>query len=289
MEMKTYSIGRRNFIQNSLLGAASAALALQGSCVSKDSAPATSLQPVELQLGLASYSLRKFSAIDTMHMCRKAGLPNICLKSMHLPLESDDETIRSTVAMFREGGVNPYACGVVYMNSEAEVEQAFHYASTAGMNVIVGVPAYNLLPMVSQMVSEYDIKLAIHNHGPGDELYPTPESIYQRIADLDQRIGICHDIGHTLRLGIDPTAETRKYFDRIHDVHIKDIDKASPEGDTVEIGRGVIDIPSILDFLAAEQYVGIVSFEYEKDENDPLPGLCESVGYVKGVMRMLNS
>jgi sugar phosphate isomerase/epimerase len=134
------------------------------------------------------------------------------------------------------------------------------------------------------MVKQYDINVAIHNHGPGDKVYPTPASAYEKIKDLDGRIGLCNDIGHTCRSGVDPAASAEKYADRLLDVHIKDVSAGVPQGSTVEVGRGVIDIPKFLRTLVKIDYAGIVSFEYEKDENDPLPGLSESVGYVRGAM-----
>jgi inosose dehydratase len=137
------------------------------------------------------------------------------------------------------------------------------------------------------MVKQYDIKVAIHNHGPGDEVYPTPASAYELIKDLDPRIGLCNDVGHTCRSGIDPAVSAAKYADRLLDVHMKDVSAAVREGHTVEVGRGVIDIPKFLRTLVKINYQGIVSFEYEKDENDPLPGLSESVGYVRGVLAVI--
>ena len=73
----------------------------------------------------------------------------------------------------------------------------------------------------------------------------------------------------------------------MHDIHIKDEDKADPSGKPCELGHGVIDIPGFLKMLLDENYSNIVSFEYEKDGKDPLPGLAESVGYVRGVLKML--
>ncbi|MCK5467686.1 MAG: sugar phosphate isomerase/epimerase, partial [Cyclobacteriaceae bacterium] len=177
-----------------------------------------------------------------------------------------------------------YGGGVIYMKSKEQVDQAFEYAKNAGMSVIVGVPEHELLEYTNDKIKQYDIKVAIHNHGPGDETYPSPESVYEKIKDLDSRFGLCMDIGHTQRIGIDPTEAAKKYFSRLFDIHIKDVDKAKEDGKTVEIGRGVIDIPKFLKLLVDRRYEGVVSFEYEKDAEDPLPGLSESVGYVKGCL-----
>jgi sugar phosphate isomerase/epimerase len=170
------------------------------------------------------------------------------------------------------------------MQNEQEVERAFQYAQTAGMRIIIGVPNHELLNMVNKMVAKHNIKVAIHNHGPGDRLYPTPESAYVRIKNLDPRIGLCIDVGHTQRCGIDPSDSALKFADRLLDVHIKDVNSATREGGTIEIGRGVIDIPKFLRTLIKLDYKGSVSFEFEKDGKDPLPGVAESVGYVRGVL-----
>ena len=152
------------------------------------------------------------------------------------------------------------------------------------MTTIIGVPKHELLALVNKKVQEYDIKVAIHNHGPGDKVYPTPRSAYERITELDKRVGLCIDIGHTQRAGEDPSEAAEKFADRLLDVHIKDVSASTVEGKTVEMGRGVIDIPRFVKTLLKINYADVVSFEYEKDEQDPLPGVAESVGYVRGVL-----
>ena len=240
------------------------------------------------ELGLASYSLREFTLDETLQMTIRLGLKNIAFKSMHLPLDSNEDQIKEVVLKVREAGLNLYGAGVIYMANEEEVNRAFEYAQTAGLKVIIGVPEHDLLPLVEKKVKAYDIKLAIHNHGPGDNRYPSPESAYEKIKNMDSRMGLCLDIGHTQRIGIDPGKAAIQFMDRLHDVHIKDVDKSAAEGRTVEIGRGIIDIPSFLTALNKGNYSGKVSFEYEKDGNDPLPGLAESVGYVRGCLDMIN-
>ncbi len=236
------------------------------------------------ELGMASYTLRSFKLDDTIAMTNRVGLKNIALKSMHLPMNSSVDEIKAVATKVKAAGLNLYGCGVVYMKSEAQVNEAFAYAKAAGMTTIIGVPSHDLLPLVDKKVKEYDIKVAIHNHGPGDKVYPSPKSIYEKVKDFDERIGICMDIGHTVRIGEDPVKDATRYAKRLHDVHIKDVTAAKASGSTVQIGRGIIDIHGFLGALYKQKYSGYVSFEYEKDGNDPLAGLAESVGYVRGVM-----
>jgi inosose dehydratase len=136
-------------------------------------------------------------------------------------------------------------------------------------------------------VQEYNIPVAIHNHGPDNPLFPTPQSAYERIASLDRRLGLCMDVGHTQRSGVDPAESAEKYFDRLFDVHIKDVSAPTAQGRTVEIGRGVIDIPKLLRTLKRLGFKGTLALEFEKDEKDPLPGCAESIGYLRGAIAAL--
>ena len=273
--------GRRNFIKI-------AGLAIPGTFITKilGGSPLM-IKDNKIKLGIASYTFREFSLEDTLKMTNKVGMSYIALKSMHLPLDYTNDEILSVKSEVEKAGIKLYGAGVVYMKSEEEVENAFRYAKAAGMKTIIGVPNHDLLDLVENKVKATDIQVAIHNHGPGDDLYPSPESIIEKIKNRDKRIGMCMDIGHTQRIGLDPAKEALKYFDRLLDVHLKDVDKSTPEGDTVEIGRGVIDIQAFLKVLLENHYSGVASFEYEKDGKDPLAGLAESIGYVNGVLSLL--
>lgn len=278
---------RREFLK--WTGTATAAAAF-GPCLrssARSQEAEAEAKEARFKLGMASYSFREFGLNLTLDMTKRLGLKHICFKSFHLPLGSSPDEIRSASIKTQEAGLDLYGCGVVYMTSEAEINRTFDYAKTAGMRVIIGVPNHELLSAVNDGVKKYNIQLAIHNHGPGDELYPTPGSVYERIAGLDPRVGLCLDVGHTQRSGVDPAETVLKFSDRLLDVHIKDVTESSPAGGPVEIGRGVVDIPSVLKALVRIGYRGMVSIEYEKDGRDPLPGAAESVGYVRGVLSML--
>ncbi len=271
---------RRQFFQTS--GAA-----VLAGCLSSVSAAQANPQKNPLILGMASYTFRKFSLEQAVAMTQTAGVNKICLKSMHLPLEGSAAEIKTAADRVRRAGLDLYGAGVIYMANEAQVHQAFAYAQAAGLRLIVGVPEYELLALCEQKVKETGVILAIHNHGPGDQRYPSPADVYERVKKLDQRIGLCMDIGHTMRIGQDPAEAAKKYFDRLYDVHIKDVSAPSKEGRTVEIGRGVIHFPRLIKTLTKLKYQGVLALEYEKNENDPLPGAAESIGYVRGVIDAL--
>ena len=273
---------RRNFLQ--AVGVGAACLAGTGRCLAQVGSAGKKKSQAKFELGLASYTLREFNLEDTLAMTKRVGLKYICFKDFHLAMNSTPAQIETTVQKVKDAGLVLYGGGVIKMKKEDQINQAFEYAKTAGMKVIIAAPSPEMLPMIEKKVKQYDIKVAIHNHGPGDDLFPTPTAVLEHIKNLDMRIGMCHDIGHTKRYGSDPIAETKLCGARLHDVHIKDVSAANKNGHGVEVGRGVIDIAMFLKTIIKMDYDGIVSFEYEKDAKDPLAGLAESVGYVKGVL-----
>jgi sugar phosphate isomerase/epimerase len=235
-------------------------------------------------VGMAGYTFLKFSVEKTIEMMKRIGVTNLSLKDFHMPMKSTQAQITAVLDKFKSAGINVYTVGVVYMKTRDSVDQAFEYAKMAGVKMIIGAPDYELLPYVEEKIRKYDFKMAIHNHGPDNPLYPNATDIWNHIKELDARIGICIDIGHTTRDGQDPSADIMKYKSRIYDIHIKDVDKAAKEGNTIEMGRGIIDIPKVVATLRKIKYTGSCSLEFEKDMNDPLPGIAESIGYFRGVM-----
>jgi sugar phosphate isomerase/epimerase len=199
-------------------------------------------------------------------------------------MEAKPQETAAAAAQVARAGLVLGSLGVVTMQKEAEVAHAFDYAKAAGVSMIVAAPSAPMLGLIEKKAKEYDIRIAIHNHGPGDKHFPTPQSVYEHIQDLDPRIGLCIDIGHTVRVGADLIDSTRKYADRLYEIHMKDVTGTTPKAHEIQVGRGVIDIRAFLRALIDVKYAGVVSFEYEGEPSDPLPGVAESVGYVKGAL-----
>lgn len=237
-----------------------------------------------LPVGIAGYTFARFDLDKSIAMMQRLGVHYLSVKDIHLPLNSSQETIDATLAKYKAANIQVYTVGVIYMKTKEAVDQAFAYAQKCGVPMIVGVPNYDLLDYAEQKVKEYDIKLAIHNHGPEDALYPGPGDVYERIKQRDPRMGLCMDIGHAVRAGTSVDKAVKEYKDRLFDLHIKDVSIAAKEGKAIELGRGVIDFPSLVRSLNRIGYKGVCSIEFEKDMTDPLAGIAESIGYFKGVM-----
>lgn len=259
-------------------------------CIFLCSMPAhaqTTTQPSDKELfkvAIAGYTFVHFKLDETLKMMQTVDVHYLCIKDFHLPFNSTDEEIAAFHAKLAAHNVTGYAVGPIYMKTKEEVDRAFEYAKRVGVKLIVGVPNHDVLPYVNEKVKEYDFKYAIHLHGPDIELYPNATDIYNRVKDLDPRIGMCLDIGHDARDGQDPIADLKKYKDRVFDIHMKNTSAAAKEGKTGEIGRGVIDITAFVKMLRKVKYTGACSLEYERNMKDPLAGIAESIGYFRGVI-----
>ena len=242
-----------------------------------------------LKVGVASYTFKQMPVEPTIAGIKRVGLSYVSIKDFHLPLKSTTAERKEVTDKFRAAGITPLSCGVVSLpNKEETVKQAFEYARDAGFATMVISPASDAMALVEKYVKEFNQRVAIHNHGPEDKKWRSPKDVWEGIEKLDERIGLCIDVGHTARAQMDPAEAISKYASRLYDVHFKDISDTTPKGKTVECGRGVLDIKSMLQALLDIKFQGAVSFEFEKDEKDPLPGLAETVGYCKGVISGLS-
>lgn len=273
---RTFLKGASGTVAVSLLGTGLAQAATTQSDANASTEP--------FRQGVAGFSFVHFKLDEALAMMRKTDLHYLCIKDFHLPLNSTDEQIAAFHAKLKESDVTGYAVGPIYMKTREAIDQAFDYARRVGVDLIVGIPNHEDLPYVEKKVKDTNIRYAIHNHGPGDKLYPNAISIMNLIGKMDARMGLCFDIGHSMRYGNDPIADLEKYSKRIFDMHLKNVTSATHDGKTCELGRGVIDIPAIVKTLRNIKYTGVCGLEYEKDMKDPLAGIAESIGYFRGVL-----
>jgi sugar phosphate isomerase/epimerase len=169
-------------------------------------------------------------------------------------------------------------------NNEAEIRDVFEYAKNAGMPTVVCSPVPDALDAVEKMAKEYDIIVAIHNHGPTDKKYPSPRDVLRLVKDRDKRMGICMDVGHTVRIGEDPVAVIEECSARLYDFHLKDVTAPTPAGVPIEVGKGVIDIVGVLSTLVKLKYSNHINLEYEANADSPMPGILGSYAYIRGVL-----
>lgn len=249
--------------------------------------PARKAEP--LKIGVATYTFRKFSLDDTIKLISRVGLRYVSIKDFHMPMKSTAAERKAVTDKFKAAGITPMSCGVITWKDQDAARAAFEYARDAGIPTIVCNPAPATLATCDKLVKEFDIRLAIHNHGPEDKVWPTPYEAMKAIEALDPRIGVCIDVGHTARAGVDPAEAIVRCKDRLFDIHLKDIHSAQKDGKPIEQGRGALNTRAMISALLSINYSYLAAFEYEKDADDPLAGLAESAGYVNGIVAALTA
>ena len=271
--------------------AAGAVLPLFGTKAWAASPQAPNSKSAGFKLGLATVSLKSLPLDNMLAAVKRVGLDAISLHRSHSPWENQPGQWREIAGKVRAAGISPRCCGVLALkNDKATMRRMMDYVRAHGLSFFSCSVEPGALPLLERLVKEYDFRAAIHNHGPEDKVWPGPRSVWAAIHPLDERIGLCLDVGHSYRAGEDPAEAVRRYRSRLYDVHLKDSLAEVGQADVaVEMGRGKLDLGNILTALIETDYRENVWFEYEKDPNDPVPGLAESVGYVQGLLRGLSA
>ena len=278
---------RRAFLKITALSAASVALASPDALDAADSRHVRSVDKnPALKLGVASYSLRHFPREQAIEMTKALGAPYINFKSMHLPYEATAAEIAEARRQVAAAGLQIVGGGMITFDVDTDdgVQKYFDYAKAAGMPLIVMTCKAAVLPRVEKFAKRYDIKAAIHNHGPEDPDFPSPYEALKAVRRMDPRMGLCIDIGHTVRTGTDVVKAAADAGARLLDMHAKDLRDLRVAESQCIVGEGKIPIPELFRQLEKMRYSGYVNLEYEIDENDPLPGMKQSFAYMRGVL-----
>jgi sugar phosphate isomerase/epimerase len=240
----------------------------------------------DLKLGVASYSFRKLSRADAIKGMKALKVQYINIKDVHLALKSTPEEIAAARKDFEDAGIKILGIGNVTFSKpdESEMKRNFEYAKQLGAPLIVMAPTMETLPSIEKLVKEYNIKAAIHNHGPEDKHFPSPESVLSAVKSMDPRMGLCMDIGHSVRAGSDIVAAAIAAGPRLHDMHTKDLANLSDKASQVPVGEGAIPIVALFKQLKKMNYKGGVMLEFEVDADNPLPGMQKSFSYMHGVL-----
>lgn len=282
--MSFVSVDRRGF-----LGAAAAAAGLVSAPLTARAAAAGGKKP-QFQLSVASYSLRKFDRAATIKMVKDLGVSNICVKSFHMPYESSPAQLAEYRKEFEDAGLKIVGGGTVTLQKEDEkdIRSYFEYAKNSGMPMMVIAPTVKTLPLIEKFVKEYNIAVAIHNHGTEDKHFPGPQDVLPHIKNMDPRVGLCVDLGHTTRTGIDIVKAIQMGGKRILDIHMKDLANLMNKDSQVAVGRGAMPVAKIFETLASIGYTHCVGLEYEIHADAPYPGMLESIAYQRGILAAMN-
>lgn len=286
--MSESSIPRRDFLALAALGVAGCAARAVPDVASgvRGQGSGTAGATTAVKLGVASYSLRNFPRAKAIEMVKALRAPWVNLKSFHLPYELSPTELAAARREVEDAGLQIVGGGTITFDkdTDADVARYFDYAKAAGMPLIVATMEPAILPRVERHATRYDIKVAIHNHGPEDPHYPSPYEALKAVKDMDPRMGLCIDIGHTARTGVDVVKAIADAGPRLLDMHAKDLRDMKDKESQCIVGEGAMPIPAIFRQLMAMNYPGYVNLEYEIDADDPLPGMQRSFAYMRGVL-----
>ena len=276
------TFSRRNFLRTSGLGAVSAA-ALPLLAQPR----AETGKPSPIKLGMCSYTFRNFTRAQMIPFLKQLRIDELNAKDAKDHLPTDPQQEAAALADYRANGIRLHAAGAIYFrqNTDDAVRAQFEYVKRAGIPVIVaGDPTPETLPRIEKFVKQYDIKIAIHNHGPEDKLWPSPLDILKDIRGMDPRIGCCIDVGHTVRAGTDVVQAVHRAGPRLFDMHMKDLTSFTDKESQMPVGEGKMPVREIFQALIAIRYPGFVDLEYEVHPDDPMPGVIASIAYMRGVL-----
>jgi len=279
------TFSRRDFVRSAALVAAAFAIPSDVLGTAQEGSPADRATPI--RLGLASYTFRNFSRAQMIGFMKQLNVFALNAKDVkdHLPMDPQHEA--AALAGYAAAGIKLHAAGAVYFpkDEDADIRTKFEYCKRAGIAVIVaGDPAPETLPRIEKFVKEYDIRIAIHNHGPEDRLWPSPLDILKAVKGMDPRIGCCIDVGHAARARTDVVQAIHEAGPRLFNLHMKDLTNFESKENQVAVGDGIMPIRKMFEALIATKYNGFVDLEYEIHPDDPMPGVIASFAYMRGVL-----
>jgi sugar phosphate isomerase/epimerase len=283
-------LSRRSFVGSGALAAAAYATSSVMPDVALAAAPGDTALPVNL--GLCSYTFRNFDRAQLIGFMKQLNVLSLNAKDVknHLPMDPAEEA--KALDDYHAAGIQLHAVGTVYFpkDEDDDIRSKFEYAKRAGVSVIVaGDPAPGTLPRIEKFVKEYDIRFAIHNHGPEDKLWHSPLDVLKVVGNMDPRMGCCIDIGHTVRAGTDVVEAIKQVGPRLFNMHTKDLTSFTAKESQVAVGDGSMPIRRIFETLIAIKYKGFVDLEYEVHADDPMPGVIASFSYMRGVLAGMDS
>ena len=277
---------RRDFVRSGVLAAASLAAPRGVLALAGTQQPLGTRRALPIRLGLASYTFRNFTRAQLIGYMKQLNVFALNAKDVkdHLPMDPQAEA--AALADYAAAGIKLHAAGAIYFpkDEDADIRSKFEYCKRAGIGVIVaGDPTLETLPRIEKFARDYDIRIAIHNHGPEDKLWPSPLDVLKTVKNMDARMGCCIDVGHAVRAGTDVVRAIHEAGPRLFNIHMKDLTNFQSKESQVAVGEGKMPVREIFETLILERYQGFIDLEYEVHPDDPISGVTSSFAYMRDV------
>jgi len=272
--MSTPALSRRGFLA---AGAATCAAVSPLAAFAREAAAA------DLNLGIQLYSLRGYKVDEAMKHARDIGFRFVEFYGDMFPVNSDAAAIAAMKTKLADLGLTASAHGVNGFGGDAAANRkVFEFAKAAGIPCISADPSPEAFKSLDELVKEFDIRIAIHNHGPKHR-YNKVVDVLKAIEGHDERIGACADLGHYIRSGEKPTEVIRLLKGRLYGIHLKDFQDMQDVTKGVILGKGHLDVPAVIASLVQTGFPknGALSLEYEENPQNPLDDIrqCYAVAH----------
>lgn len=267
----TQQITRRNFIgRTAAIGAGVLAGGATGALAD------TRAQSIRnyggFRMGIQSYSLRAFGVEGALEKIQKLNLHWVEFFRGHYPVTPDKRKIAEMQALLDKHDIGISAHGVQSFGKDAKANRnMFLFAKWAGIKNISANPSAESFAQLHDLVQEFDIRIAIHNHGPG-ALYDKAQQTLDAVGKWDKRIGFCADLGHYIRSAEDPIKVVHLLGERLYGVHLKDFAEQKKKTHGVILGKGHLDVEGVFSAMRKVKFPddGALSLEYEENKEDPI-------------------
>lgn len=246
------------------------------------------IDPPEMRIGLASFSLNRWSRAEAIEIIKQLPVRNVNIKENHLAYTSTLQELEAGRAEFEAAGLTITGGGTIPLekNDVGELRRYFEYAKASRLPVMVVASTKEIMPKVEKLVQEYDIRIALHNHGPTSKDFPTPQSAYDVVKGMDRRCGLCIDVGHTARYGANVLEQIAATADRLFEMHMWDMKSFDDSRTQCDVGEGRMPIAGIFKLLRKLRFRGNVNLEQglNRTKDRPVIQLAKSLAYMNGTL-----
>ncbi|PST83601.1 endonuclease [Pedobacter yulinensis] len=268
---------------------------LAGGCKSRQAGQQAGAYPEEKlgwKLGSQAYTFNRFdffqavAKIDSCKLRYVEAFPGQRLgggMEGRMDFRMKPEVREQVLTKLKAAGVTLYGFGVVTPGSEKDWKQLFEFAKAMGIRTITSEPKVADLDMIASLCETYKINVALHNH-PKPSIYWNVDFALESIAGKSKYLGLCADIGHWVRSGLDPVACLKKARGHVLHMHFKDLNERSAKAHDVHWGSGASDIPAVLAELKAQRFKGMISAEYEYNWRNNAPDVAASVAFFRSAL-----
>jgi sugar phosphate isomerase/epimerase len=252
--------------------------------------------PKGWKVGSQAYTFRLFSLEETLEKLNSIGVKYVEMYPGQKISKSGNETTDFTSitadgkakikALLKKYDIEAVGYGVVNASDE-DLPKLFDFAKELGIGILTSESKPNQFDQIEKLCEEYQIKLALHNH-PVPSYYWHPEVAKRMLEGRSELMGVCADIGHWVRSGLNPVDCLKQLEGRIISLHIKDLNKYGVrDAHDLPWGTGTSNVAGVLHELHRQGFEGAFSAEYEHNWENNLPDVEESIAYFKRVAAKL--